>query len=67
MGISEGFQGAANAAKDKLVKVLASGIVATDELTEEEAHWLKELEEDKSLTQEQRKQIVREIGEEYNQ
>lgn len=57
--VKEGFQHAAVAAKDKLMHVLASGIVGTDPLTEEEKQLLIDAE---SMTAEERAAILKEVG-----
>lgn len=50
----------ASTAQEKLLHVLAAGIVATDELTDEEVALLQEGES--GLTDEQRAEILKEVG-----
>jgi DNA replication initiation complex subunit (GINS family) len=56
--ISQAFENAAKTAHKKLLNVMASGIIGTDELTPEELELLKEVE---TMTPEERVEILKQV------
>lgn len=58
--VKDGFQHAAEAAKDKLMHVIAAGVVEFDPLDDEEKAMLEELLPE--LTPEERVEILTQVG-----